>query len=247
LFPQSLKRAAKKLLPPSAYRSFLAWRRPRPVHWGTLRRLTPVSRVFGFDRGLCLDRYYIEGFLGRCSSDIKGRVLEIGDASYTRRFGGQRVTQSDVLHVEPGNPQATLVGDLSTGQGVPASSFDCLVLTQTFLVIYDIKEAVCNCHAALKPGGVLLATFPGISQISRYDMDRWGDYWRFTDASARRLFGDVFGPENVTVNTYGNVLVACAFLHGLAAHELRQKELDYRDPDYQVIITVRAVKPAGGG
>ena len=97
-------------------------------------------------------------------------------------------------------------------------------------------------YAALKLGRVLLATFPGISQISRYDMDRWGDYWRFTDASARRLFGNVFGAENIEVETFGNVLTACAFLHGLASHELKQKQLDYHDPDYQLVITVRAVK-----
>jgi hypothetical protein len=43
-----------------------------------------------------LDRYYIEAFLGRHAADIRGRTLEIGDDTYTLRFGG-RVTQSDVL------------------------------------------------------------------------------------------------------------------------------------------------------
>ena len=216
------------------------------VRFGSLRRLQPVSRVFGFDRGQPIDRYYIEAFLQRHSADIRGRVLEIGDPGYTRKFGGDRVTRSDVLHTVPGNPQATLVGDLATGQGIPEKAFDCMILTQTFLVIYDVQAAIANAHAALKPGGVLLATVPGISQISRYDMDRWGDYWRLTDASVHRLFGDVFGAENVTIITHGNVLVACAFLHGLAAHELKQEELYYHDPDYQVLITVRAVRMKEG-
>jgi SAM-dependent methyltransferase len=243
LVSQILKQVAKKVVPSVIYRPVLAWwRRPRPVRWGDLRRLTPISPVFGLDRGQPIDRYYIEAFLRKNSSDIQGRVLEIGDPGYTRKFGGDRVMQSDVLHAVPGNPQATLVGDLTTGQGILNAAFDCAILTQTFLFIYDVQAAIANAYAALKPGGVLLATFPGISQISRYDMERWGDYWRFTDASARRLFGDVFGPENVTITTYGNVLAACAFLHGLAAHELKQKELDYHDPDYQVIIAVRAVK-----
>jgi hypothetical protein len=39
------------------------------------------------------------------------------------------------------------------------------------------------------------------------------------------------------------VLVAIAFLHGLAEQELRPRELDHRDPDYEVLITVRAQKP----
>ena len=212
------------------------------IRWGNLRKLNPISSVFGFDRGQPIDRYYIEAFLQRHRADIHGRVLEIGDPSYTLKFGGNRVAHSDVLHAVPGNPQATLVGDLATGDGIPKETFDCMILTQTLLFIYDVSEAITNCYAALKPGGVLLTTFPGISQISRYDMDRWGDYWRFTTLSAKRLFEEVFPSENVEVQSYGNVLTAIAFLHGLAAKELRQKELDYHDPDYEVLITVRAVK-----
>lgn len=203
----------------------------------------PVSRVFGFDRGLPIDRYYIETFLQSHKADIRGRVLEIGDSTYTRKYGVDGAIRSDVLHAIPGNPQATLVGDLATGQGIPENAFDCMILTQTFPFIYRIQAAIANCAAALKPGGVLLATFPGISQISRYDMDRWGDYWRLTTLSARRLFEEVFPVENVTVMAYGNVLAAVAFLHGLAAEELCQAEMDYRDPDYEVLITVRAARP----
>ena len=86
-------------------------------------------------------------------------------------------------------------------------------------------------------------TCPGISQISRNDFDRWGDYWRFTALSAQRMLETVFPAANVRVEAYGNVLAATAFLQGLAAQELRPTELDYSDPDYQVLITVRAVKP----
>lgn len=238
--------ALKAIVPAPARRRLRAWwerrKAPRRVDFGGLRRLAPVSRIFGFDRGTPVDRYYIEAFLRRHSGDIRGRVLEIADPDYTQRFGGDRVIRSDVLHAVPGNPRATLVGDLATGEGIPKEAFDCLILTQTFLVIYEVRSAVANAYATLKPGGVLLATFPGISQISRADMDRWGDYWRFTSASARRLFGDVFGPENVTVETHGNVLASCAFLYGIAAEELKETELNFRDQDYQLLITVRAVK-----
>ena len=212
------------------------------VRWGTLRRPTPVSRLFGFDRGQSIDRYYIEGFLARQAADIRGHVLEVADAAYTTQFGGDRVTRSDVLHVVDGNPQATIVGNLETGEGIPEDTFDCMILTQTLPFIYDVKAAIAQCHRALKSGGVLLATFPGISQISRHDMDRWGDYWRFTDLSARRLFEEAFAPGQVTIATHGNVLAAVAYLHGLAAEELKSAELDVVDPDYQVSITLRAVK-----
>ena len=108
-----------------------------------------------------------------------------------------------------------------------------------------MRAAIVALHRILKPGGVLLATFPCISQISRYDMDRWGEYWRFTTRSAQRLFEEAFLPTNVSVESYGNVLAANALLHGLAAEELRHQELDHQDPDYQLLITVRAVKSKG--
>lgn len=95
----------------------------------------------------------------------------------------------------------------------------------------------------LKPGGVVLATIPGISPISRYDMERWGQYWSFTTLSAQRLFEEIFPPANVIVEGHGNVLAAASFLYGMSAQELRQAELDQHDPDYEVVIMVRAVKP----
>jgi len=216
-----------------------------PVGWvrfGNLRRVTPISRTFGFDRGLCIDRYYIETFLAKYSEDIQGNVLEIGDDTYTWKFGGGRVAKSDVLHVWNNNPKATIVADLTRADHIPSDAFDCIILTQTLQFIYDVRAAIKTLYRILKPSGVLLATFPGISQISRYDMDRWGEYWRFTTLSARRLFEEFFPPENIEVQAYGNVLAAIAFLHGLAAEELSQKELDYFDPDYELLIAVRAVK-----
>ena len=239
LVPASLKRWIRKEQHRYSMRPALGW-----VRFGTLRRLAPISPIFGLDRGQPIDRYYIETFLRKHGVDIRGHVLEIGEPSYTRRYGGNRVTRSDVLHAVPGNPEATLVGDLVTGQGIPHATFDCMILTQTLPFIYDVRAAAATVFAALKPGGVLLATACGISQISRYDMERWGDYWRFTTLSARLLLEEFFPAENVFVEAYGNVYSAIAFLHGLASEELSQEKLDYRDQDYEVLITLRAVKPA---
>lgn len=200
-------------------------------------RFEPISRAFGFDRGTPIDRCYIERFLADKSDSIRGRVLEIGDASYTRQFGSD-VQQSDVLHAVGGNRKATIVGNLETCEGIPSDTFDCIILTQVLPFIFDLRSAISNCHQVLRPGGVVLATVPGISQISRYDMDRWGDFWRFTDLSARRLFEQSF--EQVEVNSFGNVAVATAFLQGLALHEIPADDLAVHDPDYPVIITIAA-------
>jgi glycosyltransferase involved in cell wall biosynthesis len=217
-----------------------------PVGWvrfGSLRRLSPLSHVFGFDRGLPIDRYYIERFLAKHAADIHGHVLEIEDNIYTRQLGGERVTKSDVLHVSEGEPKVTIVADLTRPDNLPSDTFDCIVLTQTLQFIYDVRAAIRTVYHILKPGGVVLASVPGISLISRYDMDRWGQYWSFTTLSTRRLFEEVFPSSNLTVEAHGNVLAAISFLHGLATQELGQKNLTYQDPDYEVIITVRAVKP----
>jgi glycosyltransferase involved in cell wall biosynthesis len=211
------------------------------VRFGDLRRVRPVSQSFGFDRGLPVDRYYIEGFLARHASEIAGRVLEIGDDSYTRRFGGQRVTRSDVLHVHGGNPRATLVGDITDPEVLPGSVFDCIILTQTLQLIYDVPTAVRQLHRSLAPGGVVLVTAPGISQIDRGE---WGEtwFWSFTSAALQRLFADVFGPDRVLVRQHGNVFAATAFLQGLAVEELATRDLDPVDRAYPVIVTLRARK-----
>lgn len=212
------------------------------VRFGDLRRVRPIDRNFGYGRGLPVDRYYIEQFLATHAAEVRGRVLEIADDSYTRRFGGSRVARSDVLFPEPGHAPATIVGDLASGAGLPSGAFDCAVITQTLLLVYDVHAAVRTLHRMLKPGGVLLATLPGICQIAAEDDARWGDFWRFTPRGAARLFGEVFGPENTSVGSLGNVLAATCFLYGIAAEELRPPELSRHDPDYPVTITVRAVK-----
>jgi SAM-dependent methyltransferase len=211
------------------------------ISFGDLRRVEPISRNWGYDRGVPIDRYYIENFLAGHADDIRGRVLEIGDDAYTRRFGGDRVSTSDVLHVAEGNPKATIIGDLTSAPHIPSDAFDCIVLTQTLQLIYDTRAALRTCFRILKPGGVLLTTFPGISQI---DSGEWGDtwYWAFTTRSAKRLFEEVFAAPLVEVQSHGNVLTSISLLHGLAVHELRQEELDYSDRSYQMLITVRATK-----
>lgn len=211
---------------------------------GSLRRHTPLSRDFGYDRGRPIDRYYIEEFLSNHRLEIMGQVLEVADDNYTRQFGENRVTKSDVLHVSAGDPKATLVGDLSAADHIPSDNFDCVIITQTLQLIYDVRAALQTIRRILKPGGVVIATFPGISPISRYDADRWGYYWSFTSQSAQRLFGELFPRSQIHVRAYGNVLAATGFLYGMATEELTQKELEHFDPDYEVIIGVRAAKPA---
>jgi glycosyltransferase involved in cell wall biosynthesis len=214
----------------------------RRVSFGSLRGTEPFSRKFGFDRGMPVDRYYIEGFLASNAAHVQGRVLEIGDDAYSKRFGGARIRQQDVLHNVPGSPGVTITADLADAPQIPANTFDCIIFTQTLHYIFDLQSAVRTLYRILKPGGVLLATLPGISQICRDQENKQSDCWRFTDVSTRRLFGERFGEAHIRVETRGNVLAATAFLQGLAAEDLTPGELDHLDPDYQLTITVAATK-----
>ena len=119
------------------------------IDFGDLRRLKPVSRVWGFDRGLPIDRWYIERFLAARSAAIRGRVLEIGEPLYTDMFGGGRVTQSEILDVTA-NPKATYSCPLEEGNDLPNESFDCVILTQTLQYIYELRGALLTLHRILK-------------------------------------------------------------------------------------------------
>ncbi len=244
---------AKSVLPPEVVRrvrSRKAWPPRKLIHFGMLRRLTPIGGSnFGVERGTPVDRYYIDDFLGHHASQanylrghIRGCVLEVGGDRYSRRYGNGAVTSIDVLNVDPDIPGTTIVGDLTGAEHIPSDFFDCIICTQTLLLIYDVRAAIRTLERILRPGGVLLVTVPGISPLCRPEADVWGDFWRFTSLSARRLFEEAFPPQNVSVETYGNVLSSVAFLHGLAAEDLRQSELDVRDPRFQLVIAITARK-----
>ncbi len=216
-----------------------------PIDFGDLRRLQAIDPDFGFSRGKVIDRYYIEKFLQEHAGDVRGRVLELGDSSYTKRYGGSRVTKSDVLHYTKGNPQATIIADLTTATNIESNTFDCIIFTQTLQMIYDHHAALKTLQRILRPNGVLLCTANGISKICRVlGTDPWGEYWRYTAQSSKIMFEEAFKAGNVKVTTYGNVLTAIAFLHGVAAEELSESELNYHDSKYEVLIGVRAEKTA---
>ncbi len=210
-----------------------------PMDWGSFRSHAPKSRHYGTDRGTALDRHYIEMFLAEHAKDVHGVVLEVASDAYARRFGGSRIEKTEVVSIVAG-PGVTIVGDLTSPTTLPRNHFDCIILTQTLCFIYDFKAALANCHAALRKGGVLLMTVPGICQISSFDDGLTGDYWRFTVASTQRLVDEHF--QDTAVRSYGNVLAAVAYLHGLAKEELTREELDHHDREYQVIVAARGVQ-----
>lgn len=211
------------------------------INFGDLARIEPISRCFGYDRGTPIDRPFIESFLEQHRLDIRGRVLEIGDNTYTRQYGGSRVYLSDVLHVNKGHPGATIIGDLSRAPQIPDNSFDCLILTQVLVVIFDLQSTIRTLHRILKPGGVALITVPGISNI---DNGEWRDQWMwsFTPNALKELLCLCFLRSNVEVSSRGNVLTSISFLQGLCSEDISHYPIHVDDPSYPQTVMGRAIK-----
>ncbi len=208
---------------------------------GRVSSLRPLSRNWGYDRGTPIDRYYIEGFLEQHASDVIGQVLEIQEDDYSRRFGGDRIAHQDILNVDSSNSQATIVGDLSDPETLPDGVFDCIILTQTLHLVFDMTAAIANVHRALRPGGVLLITVPGITPLDRFEfLDGW--FWSLTGPALEQLLCGPFDSERIDVRAYGNLYAATAFLHAAAVQEVCKHKLDVRDRAYPVTITARAVR-----
>lgn len=212
-------------------------KRVRPVDAYFLSRsLQPISTRYGFDRGTPIDRIYIDQFLLENSNLITGRCLEVVDATYTKKFG-TNVTKSEIIDNDKKSKIATIIADLRDMKGVASNSFDCVLITHTFGMIYDFEVAIKECERILKPGGYLLVTMSCFSPIYTNDD---ANFWRFTPASAKKSFGKFF--KDLTVKTYGNCLTGYSFWVGLAAEELESNALKFNDPRFPLIVTAKARK-----
>lgn len=215
-------------------------RRAKKPLWLYMMRNTtaPLSDCYGADRGTPLDRYYIEGFLDTQRPFIKGACLEIRDNTYTKAFGGDKVTSSDILDIEADNKDATLIADLRNMPSVSSDRFDSIILTQVLLLIDDVQAAISEVYRVLKPGGSAIVTIPAVSRID-VGGTLEGDFWRFTEASARFLFKNF---KEVEITSYGNCRSSIYFLAGAALEEVPKRVLEPCDRQFPVIIAVRATK-----
>lgn len=200
----------------------------------------PVSNYYGLDRGVPVDRYYIEKFLEENKDLIKGNCLELLDDSYIKKFGGEKVLKCDILDIDRNNKKANIYGDLRNLQEISDNQYDCIILTQVLQFIDDLSSGIKECYRILKPGGVILATVPSLSRIDCISGSD-GDYWRFTSAGAKYLFKNNFSEDNLLVNSYGNVLSAVNFLMGFSVEETGKK-INFNDKNFPCVITIRAKK-----
>jgi SAM-dependent methyltransferase len=207
------------------------------ARWGNLRRFEPFSSYYGFERGTPIDRFYIESFLAERSGDIRGSVLEVGNARYARAFRGASPKEVEIVDNDPTNPEATIVADLSERDSLPSARFDCFILTQTLQLVEDLDAALKNAWQSLASKGVLLITMPG---ITRADAERLSvDRWRVTPSGLDTALARTCWGAAREVVGYGNLISAVAFLMGLAAEELEESELAATDPHFLVSVCAR--------
>lgn len=214
----------------------------RKIHFGDLARMTPFCRSYGYSRGNPVDRFYIEAFLGDYRHHIKGRVLELLNNNYTRLFGAENVSRSDVLDINRANPKATIFDDIRTLSSIADGSYDCVILTQTLHLIDDDSAALRQVYRILAPGGCLLLTVPCISRVPKTPDD--GIWSRFyTDVGIAFLLNRDFQPAEFSVASYGNLPLATAFLYGLALEDMDRSLFEWHDPEFPLIVATCAKKP----
>lgn len=236
-----MKLIKRFILVASCFKKFLIRRFVKPAdNW--LDKCEPFSRVFGLDRGAAIDRYFIEDFLKSNRELVQGSVLEVGDDRYICQFGNN-VNNAVVI---AGQGTDGLTSSYDADLTLPPSfeklgQFDCVIATNVLNFIVDFEKAIFGLSELVGENGVCLCTAAGLVSISRYDYDRWGDYWRFNDKSLRLVFEKYF--ENVEVTTYGNAPLAAAFVMGLSQEEVPARLFNICDADYQILIAVKASSP----
>lgn len=204
-------------------------------------RVKPASVIFGFDRGTPVDRYYLNNYLKIKSEYIVGSVAEIGDNELSIRFGNRDI-KSTVLVYGDSKGDNQMSCDLTKHETLPIEEFDTFICTQTLNFVYDFEKALEGIVKTIKPGGSLLLSVAGLSQISEYDMNRWGDYWRFTTLTVEKLLAKYFKVDTFEVVSFGNAYTASSFLYGISAEEISNSKLNYQDKNYQIIICAHAIK-----
>lgn len=201
--------------------------------WGNLRRTTPFSSTFGFERGTPVDRHYLHRFLNQNRALITGDVLEIQTDSYTRRYG-QQVRRSATVDIIP-LFQPTYLCDLAHCEHtVPSAAFDCVLLPNTLQHLRELDLCLANIRRIARPGGSVLASAAGLLPLTG-DVP---DLWRFSPDGWREKLAHAWPGISITVAGHGNCLASVASQLGLALEELTDAELDANDPRFPVLTTI---------
>tara|TARA_B100000073_G_scaffold346719_1_gene358883 strand:- start:1873 stop:2571 length:699 start_codon:yes stop_codon:yes gene_type:complete len=202
-----------------------------------------ISNDYGDSRGTPITRFYIQHFFLNLDHFDWGNCLEFEDNRYINHFGNN-VTKNNTFKLsnEFSKQDNFIYGDLTKSSVLPQEKFDLIVCTNVLNFIFDVESAMKGIHKMLKKNGKCIVTVDGpSSHISRYDMERWGDFWRFTNLSAKKLFEQSnFKIEKSTI--YGNPYACSAQLNGFSIQDIDQSKLFPSEEDYQLLIALLVTK-----
>jgi hypothetical protein len=201
--------------------------------WGNLRRTTPFSSTYGFERGTPIDRYYLHQFLFAHRHLIAGDVVEVQTSAYTQRFGHD-VTRSDTFDIVPAFAPTYLCDFAHCDGVIPDRTYDCLLLPNALPHFRELDRCLMQAARIVRPGGAILASAAGLLPLT-------GDvpeYWRLSPDGWRERLGTAWPGADILVAGHGNSLAAVAAQLGLAFEELTAAELDVNDPRYPVLTTI---------
>jgi hypothetical protein len=201
--------------------------------WGNLRRTTPFSSTYGFERGQPIDRYYLHKFLAAHHDLIAGDVLETQGSSYAERFGHD-LTRADSFDIEPRFQPTYLCDFADCGSIIPDRAYDCLLLPNTLMHFRELDRCLAHALRVVRPGGAILASVAGLLPLT----SDAPDYWRLTPDGWREKLAVAWGGTRLEVAAHGNCLASVGAQLGLAVEELTEAELDVQDPRFPVLTTI---------
>ena len=201
--------------------------------WGNLRRTTPFSSTYGFERGQPIDRYYLHKFLDSHRDLITGDVLEIQGTSYAERFGHD-LFRADSFDIEPRVEPTYLCDFAHCADVIPNHAYDCLLLPNSLPHFRELDRCLAHALRVVRPGGTILASAAGLLPLTG-DI---AEYWRLTPDAWRLTLVEAWSGAALEVAGHGNCLSAVGAQLGLALEELTEAELDVRDPRFPVLTTM---------
>ncbi|MGQ0732800.1 MAG: glycosyltransferase [Acidobacteriota bacterium] len=200
-----------------------------PLEWGDL-----AGMPTGFDatrRGTSVAECYLDLFLAQHAADIAGRVACIGSSSRLRTLAAANGPRTDT----------TMLEDPSSLASLAEQSLDCIVAMSGLGAPRRARGTLAETRRVLRTGGILLWMLPlapGLMTASSRESTSWG----WTEASARRLFSEVFPLDGFSVRPIGYAASYVASLHGLAVEELPDFDPACTDQWHPLLVAVRATR-----
>ena len=205
------------------------------IDWGDLKRRFPLCNLFGFTRGIPIDRYYLDKFISEIRPQVTGTVLEVGGLLQNRElYQFSQATEYHTLDIAA-NPGVTQIGDVHDLAMFKPNSLDAVVIFNVLEHCHNPWIVVKNIYIWLKEGGKCFCMVPSAQRLHDFP----GDYWRPLPDGMQQLFQD-FRQRKLYV--YGNPMTVIASFMGISAQELSHEELNDFHPDYPVTTCMVARK-----